>query len=60
MHGPTCIFWANLKPFSLQELGWLIGERRLKQRWEELTVWVGLYPIVTLEKQLLILIGNLV
>jgi hypothetical protein len=20
MHGPTCIFWANLTPFSLQHL----------------------------------------
>jgi hypothetical protein len=21
MHGPTCIFWANLTPFSLQDAG---------------------------------------
>ena len=21
MHGPTCIFWANLTPFSLQVVG---------------------------------------
>jgi hypothetical protein len=23
MHGPTCIFWANLTPFSLKEERWL-------------------------------------
>ena len=25
MHGPTCIFWANLTPFSLQHVGTAFG-----------------------------------
>jgi hypothetical protein len=50
MHGPSCIVWANLTPFSL-----LRPQATLATVAE-----VGLYPIVTLEKQLLNMIGNLV
>ena len=29
MHGPTCIFWANLTPFSLQaHFGAVVGRYR--------------------------------
>ena len=37
MHGPTCIFWANLTPLSLQTytdpafLEWLLAKRRPQQ-----------------------------
>jgi hypothetical protein len=31
MHGPTCIFWANLTPFSLETLP---KEQRVPFRWK--------------------------
>jgi hypothetical protein len=31
MHGPTCIFWANLTPFSLQ--AYLFVHRQPRSAW---------------------------
>jgi hypothetical protein len=55
MHGPTCIVWANLTPFSA-----------FKSLRSELmadgnpAVRLGINPIVALEKQRLNMIGKLV
>ena len=102
MYGPTCVFWANLTPFSLQFAGQLPFSANSRSaaalamppetpldikmgltkpedaahplRWGFMTAGrickdmaqailiaqVGYYPIVTLGKQVLNMIGNLV
>jgi hypothetical protein len=38
MHGPTCIFWANLTPFSLQPEWWARLQAELETEWRESAV----------------------
>ena len=57
-HGPTCIFWANLTPLSLEAL---LGRPLLYcGTAAQPEARLGINPIVTLDKQLPNMIENLV
>ena len=44
MHGPTCIFWANLTPFSLQSSDTWVGDYSMFEYSEKMAGYVFFVP----------------